>query len=64
MACQPVLFLVKCSDRGTARMQWMYGGTWQDMFAAVRGQRLGIPWEVKVVGADIKRRVPRYRTVW
>lgn len=24
----------------------------------------GIPWEVKVVGADIKRRVPRYRAVW
>jgi hypothetical protein len=23
-----------------------------------------IPWEVKVVGADIKRRVPRYRAVW
>jgi hypothetical protein len=37
-----------------------------DMFAAaVRVESgSGIPWEVKVVGADIKRRVPRYRAVW
>jgi hypothetical protein len=34
----------------------MYGSL--DMFAAVRMES-GIPWEVKVVGADIKRRVPR-----